>query len=265
MRVRPHHLGVHERGLALAANPRDRFADRAVAGEEVGAVAAQHLQVGKRLDETRDVAAGRLHLDRHRDRVAVVFDEIQHGRAARARGVERFPELALARRAFADREIGDFVGVEPVLAIGNVLDPLVQQCGFGAADGVQTLRAGRTALRRNVDARVAPVRGHLPAAGARIVLRAHRREQHLERGHAERQAERAIAIVRDRTSRSPACRCMRRRREHALVAGAADLKVDQALVLELNLLVVDAPREEHRPIGVRELLAGEPLPRLIAR
>ena len=80
VRVRPDDLGVHERRLALAPHPLDRLAHRAIAGEEVGAVAAQHLQVRERLDQPRDVAARRLHFDRHRDRVAVVLDEIQDRR-----------------------------------------------------------------------------------------------------------------------------------------------------------------------------------------
>jgi hypothetical protein len=42
---------------------------------KIGAVAARHPQVREGLDQARDVAARRLHFDRNRDRVAVVFDE----------------------------------------------------------------------------------------------------------------------------------------------------------------------------------------------
>ena len=120
VRVRPNHLGVHERRLPLAAHPCHGFAERAVALEEVGAVAAQQLEVRERLDQPRDVAARGLHFDRDRDRVAVVFHQVQHRHAARARGVERFPELAFARGALADRDVGDLVGMEVILAIGDV-------------------------------------------------------------------------------------------------------------------------------------------------
>ena len=41
------------------------------------------------------------------------------------------------------------------------------------------------------------------------------------------------------------------------MAGAADLEVDQALVLELDFLVVDAPRQQHRPVDPDEVVAGE--------
>src|SRR6185295_2854951 len=45
--------------------------------------------------------------------------------------------------------------------------------------------------------------------------------------------------------------------EDRLMAGAADLEKDQVLVLELDLLVVDPAREDHRAIGVEQVLPGE--------
>ena len=42
--------------------------------------------------------------------------------------------------------------------------------------------------------------------------------------------------------------------EHRLVARAADLEEDQALVLELDLLVVDPARQDHRPVHAGEVL-----------
>ena len=63
---------------------------------------------------------GGLHLDRHRDRVAVVLDEEEHGQAPEAGGVQRFPELALARRALAERDVDDLVGLEAGLAIRDL-------------------------------------------------------------------------------------------------------------------------------------------------
>ena len=53
---------------------------------------------GKRAHQPRDVAARRLYLDRHRDRVAVVFDHEEHRQAAGAGGRQAFPEFAFAGR-----------------------------------------------------------------------------------------------------------------------------------------------------------------------
>ena len=47
--------------------------------------------------------------------------------------------------------------------------------------------------------------------------------------------------------------------EHGLVPGAADLKEDQALVLELDFLVVNPAGQDHRPIGSEQVLAAEPV------
>ena len=78
-------------------------------------------------------------------------------------------------------------------------------------------------------------------------------QQHLERRHAEREAERAVAVVRI----EPVVAGLQRHAggdEHRLVAGAADLEEDQALVLELDLLVVDLPRQHHRAVGAEQVV-----------
>ena len=62
-----------------------------------------------------------------------------------------------------------------VLASGDVRQASVEQAGFGAADGLQALRAGGARLRDDVQARVAPVRGHLAAAAGRVVAARRRR------------------------------------------------------------------------------------------
>ena len=89
-----------------------------------------------------------------------------------------------------------------------------------------------------LSAGVAPVRRHLAAADAGIVLRADGAEQHLERRHPELQAQRAIAIVRV----EPVVAGFEHQAggdQDCLVSGAADLKEDLALVLELDFLVVE--------------------------
>ena len=146
-----------------------------------------------------------------------------------------------------------------LVAIRDRRHALVDHAGFAGADGVQALRAGRAALRGDVELLVAPVRRHLPAAGIRIVLGADRREQHLERRHAERQAQRAIAVVRiEPVVSGPQVHAGRG--QHGFVSRAADLEKDQALVLELDFLVVDAPRQEHRAIRPQQIVRREALP-----
>jgi hypothetical protein len=231
---------VHERRSLPRTGVVHRGAHRLVAGEEVGTVDTLDEQSRERLDELRDVAARRLHFHRHRDRVAVVFDQVDDGQLERAGRVERFPEFAFARRTFPDRHVRDFIGVEARLAPLDGRDVLIDAAGFGGADGMETLRARRARLRDDVERRVAPVGRHLPPAGARVVLRADGAQEHLARRDAERQAQRPVAVVRKepvdaRLERHPG------RDEHAFVPGAADLEENQALVLELNFLVIQLP------------------------
>ena len=257
VRVRADHLGVHERRALARARVVDGRGHRLVAGEEVGAVDALDEEAGERGDELRDVAAGRLHFDRDGNRVAVVLDQVDDRELERARGVERLPELPFAGGAFADRDVGDLVGLVERLASFDRGDPLVHAARFRRADGVQALRARRARLRHDVERRVAPVRRHLPAAGVRIVLAADRAEEHLERRHAEHQAQRAVAVV----GMKPVVAGLQdhaRRREDAFVSGAADLEEDQALVLELDFLVVQLPRQHHDAVRAEEILRRKP-------
>ena len=191
---------MDERRALARADVGGRLAHRAQAGEEIGAVDRVDVQAGERSHQARDVAAGGLHFDRHRDRVAVVLDEEQDRQLLDAGGVERFPELAFAGRAFAERDVGDLVGLEARLAIRDLRDAAVDDAGLGGADRLQHLRAGRARAGDDVVVRVAPVRRHLAAAGCGIVLGADRGEQHLERRDAELQAQRAIAVVRKNQS-----------------------------------------------------------------
>ena len=69
----------------------------------------RRLRPGNDSTSARDAAAGRLHFDRHGDRVAVVLDEEDDRQLAHAGRVQRFPELALARRAVAERDVDDLV------------------------------------------------------------------------------------------------------------------------------------------------------------
>ncbi len=83
-------------------------------------------------------------------------------------------------------------------------------------------------------------------------------EQHLVGRHADGEAQRAVAIV----GVEPVVAGFELHAggdENGLVAGTADLEVDQALVLELNFLVVDTPRQDHRPIRSEKILTAEPM------
>ena len=124
---------------------------------------------------------------------------------------------------------------------------------------MQALRADAAALRRHVKRAVAPVRRHLAAAVGRVVLgRADGGEKHLARRHAERQAQRAIAVVREEPVVAR-LQLLAGGDQDGLVAGAADLEERLLLVLELNLLVVDPPRQEHQAIGREQLVARQAL------
>ena len=251
-------LRVHERRPLAGAGVGNRLRHGAIARQKVGPVDALDEEARERRDEPGDVAAGRLHLDGHRDRVAVVFDDVDDRQVAEARRVERLPELSFARRAVADRDVGDLVAMEARLAALDRRDLLVEARGFRAADGLEALRAGRARLRDDVELLVSPVRRHLPAARRRVVLRPDRGEQHFVGGHAERQAERPVAIV----GIEPVVGGLELHAggdQDGLVAGAADLEEDQALVLELDFLVVNPAGQDHRPIGSEQVLAVEPV------
>ena len=106
-------LRVHERrALAARARRRPRAAARRSWSRKSVPSMLWTKSPGNDATSLRDVAARRLHFDRHRDRVAVVFDEEDHRQLSEAGGVQRLPELAFAGRAVAERQVGDFVVVE---------------------------------------------------------------------------------------------------------------------------------------------------------
>ncbi len=102
------------------------------------------------------------------------------------------------------------------------------------------------------------MRRHLPAAARWIVLGPDGCEEHLERGHAERQTERAIAIVREDPI-VPGAELHPGSHEHRLVAGPTDLEERLFLLSELDLLVVYLARQEHHTVRGEELVPGQPL------
>ena len=256
VRVRPDHLGVDERRSAPAAGVGDRAPHRRVARDVVAPVDLLDQQIGEAVQQPRDVATRRLLGDRHRDRVAVVLDQDDERQLLLRRRVQRLPELALAGGALAGRDVGDLAVVQLGGALRQAGEALVAHRRFGAADAVQALRAGRTRARDDVQAAAAPVRRHLPAARGGVVLRADALQQHLVGRDAQREAEGAVAIVGEGPVLA-APQLAAGGDQDRLVPGARDLEEDLALVLELNLLVVEAPRQEHQPVGGEQLVARQ--------
>jgi hypothetical protein len=253
MRVRTNHLRVDEGGPAAVAAILDRLAHHREAGQRIAAVDLAHEKVRERADELGDAAARRLHLDGDRDRVTVVLDEIDDGDLAIARGVEALPELAFGRGSVARRAVDD---------LARFLGQL--HAGLGAAHRLKELRAGGGRLGHDVQAPVTPVRRHLAAARVGVVLGPHRGEEHLLCRHAQLQHERAVAVVRVEPIGGGA-HGHAGGDEDGFVPRAADLEIDLVLPLELDFLVVDAPRQVHRPVDGEECLAVEPLQPVVDR
>ena len=171
MRVGARDRGAHEHRARAGTHLRDRRAHHVVAGEEIGAVDFHHGEVRERRRRGGRCcrpASARRPGPRSRSRCP---RRDKHRQPLRAGRVQRLPELAFAGGAVADRDVGDLVWMEALLASGNLRDVTVEQRRFGAADRLQGLRAGRAALRDDVEAPAAPVRGHLASAGGGIVLR----------------------------------------------------------------------------------------------
>ncbi len=231
---------------------------RRVAPDRVAAVDLLEVEVRVARDEPRDVRARRLHLDRDRDRVAVVLDQVQDRKAEVARRVERFPELALAGRALAERDVGDLVRVELRGAVGDLGDQRVAQRRFRAAHGLEALGAGRRGLADDVERPVPPVGRHLAPARVRILGGADRGEEHLVGGHPEPQAEGPVPVVGvEPVVGGP--EHLRRRGEHGLVPDAVDLEVGLVLPLEHDLPLVHLAGEIHDPVEVEVLGRREDL------
>src|SRR5690606_10259675 len=98
------------------------------------------------------------------------------------------------------------------------------------------------------------MRGHLTPAARGVAFRRHRLEQLLVGRHAEREGQRAVAVVEEGPVRARA-EVPGERDLHGLVARAGDLEEDPILALELDLLVIDAARREHRRVEAYERVA----------
>ena len=128
---------------------------------------------------------------------------------------------------------------------------------LGATHGLQELRSCRRRLGHDVQLLVPPVRGHLPPAGVGIVGRAHGFQQLLVRRHAQRETERAVAIV---GIEPVVARAQRQSGGHQqrFVSRAGDLEENLLLALEQDFAIVDPARQVHQPVDVDHLLVAEP-------
>ena len=118
MRVRPDHVGVHQRGAApLTAVLDSRFHGR-IGRQEIATIHFLLKEAGEAGHQRRNAGAGGLVFHRNRDSVAVIFDQEQNGQAVEAGGVQGFPKLALAGGAFAAGDQGDGIALGLRIAIG---------------------------------------------------------------------------------------------------------------------------------------------------
>ena len=169
-----------------------------------------------------------------------------------AGGVERLPELALAGGAVAGGAEHDLVALDGLVPLRDPVDLGVAEPRLGAPDGLEELGAGGAGGADDVEVLVAPVGRHLPAARVGVVGRADGGEELLGGGHAEAEAEGAVAVVGVEPVVGRA-EDLGGGGQHALVAGAGDLEEDLVLPLELDLLVVDPAGQQHDAVDVEQV------------
>ena len=237
MAVRPDDVRVDQRGALPRPAVFDRRAQRIVGLHEIAAVDFGDREVREAGQELRDRAARRVDLDRDRDGVTVVFDQVEDGELQVARGRERFPELPLGGLALSGRDVDDLVAPETP-AGGELRDLRKPPPSLCRPNRVEKLRPGAGGLRDQVQPARAPVRRHLTPGRGGIVLRPDGLKEHLVGRDPDLQAEGAIAVV----TVEPVVGGLD---DHAgggrdrLVPGAVDLEVDLVLAFELDFLVVD--------------------------
>ena len=258
MRVRPYHMTMHKRRPIARTAPGDRLLKCKIARHRIGAVDLRKVEVRKICYQPRDVPAGGVDLDRNRDCVFIVLDNKEHRQLGIGSGVERFPELPLAGRPFAERDINYLVAMElHILELPVVALALSRRFGMarkipsrlGAAYRLKALSRRRRGLRHDMKSGMAPVRRHLAAAAGDICRCANTLQELLFRSIAQRQAERPVAIIRIK----PIVARLQResgRDQQRLVTSPGDLEEDFLLPLQHDLAVVHSPREIHQPVDL---------------
>ena len=184
MGIGPDHPRMNQcRSFPRAAMPHGKR-NSVVRRHGVAAVYLFDTKIWKLRNELGYGPPGCLHLDGHRDGIAIVLDHEQHRELEIARRVHGLPKLAFARRSLTRAYVDDLVVLNQLVAIGNPVDPGVAQPRLGTSNRVEKLRARRTRRANYVQRFVSPVRRHLLAVRVRIVGSRNRRQQHLGGGHA---------------------------------------------------------------------------------
>ncbi len=119
--VGPHAVAVNKGRSEAGAAVRYRGLEGAQAGFGIGAIHLGKVEVGEVGHQPGDVSAGRVHLDRSADGVAVVFHAEDDGQLLVGGGVERLPELALRGGTLAERSKHDLVAMKLDVAKGAVV------------------------------------------------------------------------------------------------------------------------------------------------
>jgi hypothetical protein len=175
-----------------------------IAFHRVGAVDLGKEEIGEIRDQARDVSSGRVHFDRNRDGVAVVFDNEQNGQPRGGGRADRFPEFSFAGRTLTQRDVHHFISME-MRGLERAVVSLALFCcpGMGgevsaslrAAHCLGALGGNGRGLADNIQPGIAPVGGHLAAAAGHIACGSDGLQQHFLNRIAQSEAERAIAIV----------------------------------------------------------------------
>ncbi len=164
--------------------------------QRIGAVDLGEEEIRKIVHQTRDIPAGRIHFDRNRDGIAVVFNHEDDGQLFVGRRVQRLPEFALRSRALSDRYIDNLVALELDIAPLAVVALMIFRglgmagevtAGLRAADSMQALRRRRRRRRNDMVRRAAPVRRHLPPTAGWICGRADPLQQQILNRDSQRQ------------------------------------------------------------------------------
>ena len=266
MRIRADDVRVDQRRAFAGAAMFGGAAQRGITFQRLGAVTFFDVEIRIIPHQLGDAAAGSLHFHRHGNGVAVVFDEIENREALGAGGVQRFVKFTFAGGAIAGRNVSDLVGMKGDAGAGRSFARLIEGLGeffeigrtFRRADGLQELRAGGRRARDDVQIAIAPVRRHLAAAGCGIGFGADSLQEHVVGRDAEHQHQGAVAIVREK----PIVGGLQEQPgggEHGFMAGAADLKEQAILALQLDFAIVQAPRQEHGAIDANQGLRGRGL------
>ena len=160
---------------------------RLVAVQHVGTVTLDDEEIGESGYELGDARPRSVDFHRHRDRVAVVLDEVDHWKLEIAGRIEGLPELTLRGCAFSRTHEDDLVlleGIDHAPKLGDQRNPVPRLRG---ADRLKELRAGGRRQGHDVEFRIGEMGRHLSAGAVRIGLGADRAEKVVQGSLPERE------------------------------------------------------------------------------